>query len=825
METRLENIPAELRAHPQWVLWRMEPPPGEKKPTKVPYNARTGGRASAKHEHSDTWNTFDVAVAALNAPSNNYTGIGLVFALDDEYAGMDIDDCRNPDTCEIAPWAMEYIERLNSYTEVSPSGTGVKIWVKATKKGGGSRKAPFFEMYDQDRYFTVTGQHLEETPCTVEDRDDEYNAIHAELFPPPAASAPLRKQTPSAPLMSEGDLLDKASKAANGPLFNRLRQGDWSSYGSQSEADIAYCGFLAFWTGNDAAQVDSLFRQSGLMRPKWDERHHSNGDTYGQGTVARACQGTNCYDPERGRGSVPMGHTSVEEAAEWEPPVPFSADGLPSFPVDALPKPLADYVSEVAAVKQVPVDLPAMMSLAVTAAAGAGRCEVQIGGDGYTEPLNIYQASFMEPGSRKSSALAAMAYPLREAEREKVKELEPQIAAARERLAIHERRLEILRNKVAKEQNEDECRVLMNEIEGMTEEPPLMPVQPYYLTEDVTPERMAGLLAEQKGVMAILSAEGGLFGMLAGRYSPNANIDIFLKGHSGEDYRVDRIGRPSEFIPKATLTLGLTVQPDILRSLAQSQEFRGRGLIARFLFSLPNSLVGTRLSQKGRSIDPQAERRYSRAIRSILDLPTAATEDNPGARHPLLITGDAWDVWAAGADDVERRQADGGDLAGIRDWASKLAGAVARIAGGFHLIQEATSGTPWAKPICAETVAAAWRIGHCYLIPHALAVFGQMGADPNQALAYKLLGFVQGQGWLTQRQASPNKLADDQFSLYECQRAYQTASKDALKSALEVLRERNYIRPDEAVRSTNRGRPKGETYRVNPALLHYQGVK
>lgn len=745
-----------------------------------------------------------------------YSGIGFVFSADDPYAGMDIDDCRNPETGEIAPEAKAVIDRLNSYTEVSPSGTGVKIWVKARLRGAGSRRDNY-EMYDRGRYFTITGQHLEGTPRTVEERDAEYNAIHAELISPVPAKMPQPYQPQAAFTMSDGELLDKASRAANGTLFTQLWRGDTGNYSSPSEADLALCSILAFWTGNDAARVDRLFRCSGLIRSKWDEAHYSGGRTYGENTVTKACQGAECYNPELIRQATTQTHSGFVAALDWQLPVPFGMRDLPCFPVSALPAPLAEYVREVAAVKQVPEDLPGMSALAITAAAGAGCCEVHIG-DGHIEPLNVYQATFMEPGSRKSATLEAMSFPLREAEREKIKELEPQITASKERRAVHEKRMETKRNQAAKEQGEDEYRVLIDEIEQMTENTPPLVASPCFLTEDVTPERMAGMLTEQKGVMAILTAEGGLFGMLAGRYSPNANIDIFLKGHAAEDYRVDRVGRPSEFIPKATITLGLVVQPDVLRSIAQNQEFRGRGLLARFLFSLPDSLVGTRFSQKGRSIDPQAKNCYSRVIRSILDLPEATTEDDPGARHPLLITGEAWDVWAAEADDVERRQAEGEDLVGIRDWASKLAGAVARIAGSFHLVQEAVNKTPWDKPISVETVAAAWKVGH-YLIPHALAVFGQLGADPDQAQARMLLAWVERRGWLKHRDKAEQLLDGDLFTAYECFRSHQGVGKqNALSPGLNILCERNYIRLEDGAKNPNGGRPKSQTYRVNPAI-------
>jgi putative DNA primase/helicase len=148
------------------------------------------------------------------------------------------------------------------------------------------------EMYDGSRYFTMTGEHLDGTPMVIEDRSSELERLHSFFFT--ASKKSIRQNDISRPPhpvdASDEKILERAKRAANGSRFERLWLGDWQDiYPSQSEADLALCSMLAYWTGGDASRVDSLFRRSGLMRPKWDRRHFNNGSTYGEATVARAC--------------------------------------------------------------------------------------------------------------------------------------------------------------------------------------------------------------------------------------------------------------------------------------------------------------------------------------------------------------------------------------------------------------------------------------------------------------------------------------------------------------------------------------------------------
>ena len=494
------------------------------------------------------------------------------------------------------------------------------------------------------------------------------------------------------------------------------------------------------------------------------------------------------------------------KGAAWDAPIRFAqSPSLPAFPVDALPPALSAMVSEVAASVQVPPEMPALLALSVLGAAAARRCLVQIG-DTHSEPLNLYVAVVMGPGGRKSAAVEAMAAPLREAEEDMMQSAAPLLAAAAEERAVADKRQGFLRDAAAKEKNAEKRGDLMRELSECAL-PAEVPAAPRLLADDVTPEKLAALCAEQGGCMALLSAEGGIFGILAGRYSDGkANLDLFLKGHAGEDVRVDRKSGPPVHIRRARLSLGLAVQPDVLASLSDTPSFRGRGLLGRFLYALPEELAGTRMYQN-RPVDPAARTAYDGCIREVLDLPALPREEGEAEElRSLRIKGEALRLWTDRADAVERRQADGGDLASIRDWASKLAGAVARIAAGFHLTESAASGWPQEAPISKEHVLAAWAVGD-YLIPHALAAYAHMGGDLSTALARRVLGWIERTG-----QAS--------FTLRDCHQAHRglssvTTSADLLP-ALAELAERGYLRQSEPPAKDGAGRKAGPSYQVNP---------
>lgn len=295
LPVREEGIPEELKNHPQWLTWRLEERNGE--PTKVPYTPGTEQRASSTDPL--TWSTFSETLAAPQPI--RYDGIGFVFTTSDSFCGIDLDGCRDPEMGQIEEWATKVIETLDSYSEVSPSGEGVHIIVKG-KLPSGRRKREHFECYDTGRFFTITGEHLDGTPYEIEERDEELGRLHRHVFE--ARAEPTNSHGPSASTrdsngQSDQEAIARAMRAKNGEEFARLWAGELNGHASQSEADLALCSYLAFWTGGDPEAMDRLFRQSRLYHSKWDTRHYGDGRTYGQATIEKALEGAeDFYNPE-----------------------------------------------------------------------------------------------------------------------------------------------------------------------------------------------------------------------------------------------------------------------------------------------------------------------------------------------------------------------------------------------------------------------------------------------------------------------------------------------------------------------------------------------
>jgi primase-polymerase (primpol)-like protein len=237
----------------------------------------------AKVNDSATWSGFADAVSTMRAGSA--TGVGVV--LGDGLVGVDLDHVRAERTGLVDADATKVVCTIGSYTEVSPSGTGLHVWAWGSLPPGGRRRG-CVEMYDAGRFFTVTGRHVVGTPWTIEPRTEALAAVHAQHLGVPAAPPP--PPVASSPgYVTDAALIARAHAARNGAKFAALWRGDTTGYPSHSEADLALCSMLAFWTRGDAGRIDRLFRLSGLMRPKWDARR--GGQTYGAETIASALSG------------------------------------------------------------------------------------------------------------------------------------------------------------------------------------------------------------------------------------------------------------------------------------------------------------------------------------------------------------------------------------------------------------------------------------------------------------------------------------------------------------------------------------------------------
>lgn len=293
----LNHIPAALKEWRQWVLWRgaekIDEQTGEIKLNKIPIDPHTLRNADTTDPM--TWGSYEHCVEALpvalegwehdNPAAYHGGGLGFVFSAEDPYAGIDLDKCRNPETGDIDAWAKKRIEDLDSYTETTPSSTGVHILVEGSLTASG-RKKGHVETYDQMRFFTMTGWHLPGTPPTIEPRQEMLTAFHTAVFGRKKRPQTSERTSTIAAAVDDTVLFEKARAAKNGPKFTALWTGDTSAHDhDDSSADLALCCMLAFWT-QDPAQIDRLFRQSELIRDKWDEQR--GAQTYGERTITEA---------------------------------------------------------------------------------------------------------------------------------------------------------------------------------------------------------------------------------------------------------------------------------------------------------------------------------------------------------------------------------------------------------------------------------------------------------------------------------------------------------------------------------------------------------
>lgn len=281
------KIPEAMKKAPRWVLWKKIDRDG--KTTKVPINAKTG--SGARSNDSATWTTFEEASKSLGS----YRCDGLGFMLGNGYFGVDIDHAIN--NTELIN---EFVTALHSYTEISQSGEGIHIICRGVLPSGNRRKGNI-EMYDDVRYFAMTGNVLDDFSELSEGTESIKPLFYKYLDPAKKQGAYVFKREartdsriPSGvSMLSDDDVISKALASNNSVVFSALYHGQWESiYSSQSSADLAFCSLLAFWTNKDTAQMDRIFRSSKLMREKWDTRR---GDTtYGEMTIEKAVSG--CKD-------------------------------------------------------------------------------------------------------------------------------------------------------------------------------------------------------------------------------------------------------------------------------------------------------------------------------------------------------------------------------------------------------------------------------------------------------------------------------------------------------------------------------------------------
>jgi hypothetical protein len=343
-----------------------------------------------------------------------------------------------------------------------------------------------------------------------------------------------------------------------------------------------------------------------------------------------------------------------------------------------------------------------------------------------------------------------------------------------------------LRKRSAKSPTDDTIR----EIEKLEADLPEIPPHPRLWTQDVTPEKMAAMMAEQGERLAVFSDEGGIFDILAGRYSNGTpNLDLFLQGHAGSAVRVDRKSGPPVILQHPLLTVGISPQPDVLQALKDKPGFRGRGVLARFLYGLPASPLGYR-SLTPEPVPPEVEKAYQRGIHALLSLKGLVR---------LKLSPKAYESWKTFQRGIEVMMREDGKLYHLLDWASKLPGAALRIGGVFHMVLSVEDGR---GPVIEEDAMEPSLNLATLLIDHALAVFDLMARDKSVEDALSVLAWI--------REHKKNT-----FTQRECFCAKQSrfGRVDALLPALTLLAQHRFIRPAPPDKVDHRP---SKTFLVNP---------
>ncbi|MEK7468321.1 MAG: YfjI family protein [Planctomycetota bacterium] len=517
--------------------------------------------------------------------------------------------------------------------------------------------------------------------------------------------------------------------------------------------------------------------------------------------------------PRNGKAGA-NGTTATSTAPEpWGDPIPMIAEAnLPAFSLDTLPKWLGDSAESLAESLQCPPDLPALLGLAVAASALAGKYQIEAW-PGWREPLNLYIVLVLPSGEMKSAVFGKVLAPVWEFERTLASNAEPKIANAKA-----EQRVLGAKVKAAEKALLNATKDAKATAESALREAELVlgahviPSAPILTVGDVTPEKLGDLMQANGERMLFAAAEGGVIETVTGRYNDGpANLDLFLGAYGGDRVRVDRISRPPVILREPLLTVGLTVQPEILSGFGARRELRGRGLLARLFYSKPVTRIGSR-EWKPRHRDFDAHEAYGARVKDLLTLPLPQAPPGSTVRPEVLtlkLAPEAQVTLGEYAADVEARMKPGGDLAHLRDWANRARGLALRVAGILHCGDSIGPGKSMGAPVTSATMERGVKLAR-YAEAHARAAHGAMGMDPNIEAACELLVFL----------ADSRALTISRRDAYRALRG-TVDSVDGVDAPLDALVAHGFLREQPAPTRKGPGRPPSAVFDVHPQVAEH----
>jgi len=698
-------VPDELKQVDQWVVWRLEDRDGRQ--TKMPYDPVSGQPASSTDW--TTWTSFDDAVQA----SGSYSGVGFVFTADDDFCGIDIDDCRDSTTGVLHPDAQAILDRFPTYAEVSPSGSGVKLIAIGGKPGDRCRTTKDgvgYELYDAGRYFTVTGDVLD-GHTTVVDCHDEVAKLYGELFDDATTgTTPTWDDQPQATPDAQ-TIIEKATASKNGADFSRLMAGDTSGYSSGSEADLALASLVSFYTGNSFELWLEVIQQSALWDAKWRR------PDYQRKTFEKSLNRSDFFSWDRSTDRFP-------ENTESEPNLSVSLDSDEStariepwkrFPSELLSTVPAEYLvaqAEAIGCDSSMVALPLLSSLAA-AIGNSRRIELK---RGWTEPSIVWSAVVAESGSLKSPAIEAGVAFLHQRQSDAFAQYETD-------LAQHENDQAQYKAELARWKRRPD---------GPIPQEPSQPIPDRCLVSDVTVEALAPILQQQPRGVLLAADELGAWLASFNQYKGGKGSDVekWLELHRAGTITVDRKQAAPLFVRNASVGVCGGIQPDPFKQALGSENF-ANGLAARLLTAMPPR---TAKEWSEREVEPQLLDRMRSTFNALYSLQFDA------AGHPvnLGLDGEAKKLWVDFVNDWGRQTA---NLHGRYAAANaKLESYAARLALVIQLSEAPRSdAVTWPAVERAIELTRWWQ-------RETFRIYRRFTEKPAETAARRLLDFIVAKG-------------------------------------------------------------------------------
>ena len=314
------------------------------------------------------------------------------------------------------------------------------------------------------------------------------------------------------------------------------------------------------------------------------------------------------------------------------------------------------------------------------------------------------------------------------------------------------------------------------------------------IVDDITPETLVSIMSQNKERIGIFSAEGGIFDILAGRYSNNiANFDIVLKSYSGDTTSVDRKGRNTEILENPYLTIMLFIQPVVAESLFENEQFKGKGICARFLYCYPKSKVGYR-NVNSKTMSKEIEDEYKNIIEKLLQ----RDFEEPKV---LKLSEEAYNISQKFAECLEENLKN--KLDDIEEWAGKFHGNILRIAGNLQLVEDIDNDNPI---ISEKNILNAIELG-LYYLENAKYVYRTIGIDKERLKAKKIVKKLKSNG-ITKNAKK--------YEIFRMVRGAGVKKPEDINEALEILQEEGYIRIKEEIQENKVGRPPDKIIELNP---------